>query len=175
MRRIGLVVEGAYDKAVLPILVRKLRPVEVSARQCRGPLKGKFRGILDEFERAGGVDTALVVCDADGNAPVRLEDDMRALIAGRSYAFALGFIVVVQALEAWLLADESAVRAVAGVARRISNPERIRDPKSEIKRILAKCGKPYTPRVACEIANLAHVSVMKKRCPSFDRFQAFIV
>src|SRR5712692_2475002 len=78
-------------------------------------------------------------------------------------------VVAVPMLEAWLLADENAVQRVCGSSRVFQNPERIEDPKSELRRLLNQ--RPYTREVARHIAEIADVNLVAKRCPSFQKLR----
>jgi len=53
MPTVGLIVEGLYDEAVIPVLVKRCRArVNVVTRKCRGSITGKLAGILAELERS---------------------------------------------------------------------------------------------------------------------------
>ena len=118
----------------------------------------RFPGFLEEFRHLKhglSVDRVLVVCDADNKEPQGLQRAMEARIAQRTYAFSpVRFVVIVQELETWLLADAAAFTAVThrGVAAVNETLEAITDPKLRLQRLLADAGAGYTPEVARKIA-----------------------
>ena len=70
MPTIAVIVEGDYDEVAIPALVKRRRKgVKVIARQCRGPVHGKFLGIVAELNRSDHPDRVLVVSDSDGRNP----------------------------------------------------------------------------------------------------------
>jgi predicted ATPase len=79
--------------------------------------------------------------------------------------------VIVQELEAWLLADESAIsKVISRPVRRQPDPiEDIASPKESLKRILSP-ELVYTREVARRIAAVADISRMADRCPVFKTF-----
>jgi hypothetical protein len=115
----GLVVEGIYDVAVLTELIKKcaVGHAHVVPRICRskGALVKNFPKFLEGFryDKAGGpVDKALVVCDADNHNSTTLIEEMKHKYHGRTYPFPVEPLVIVQKLEAWLLADHKALSIV---------------------------------------------------------------
>lgn len=170
--RIGVVVEGACDVAALPILIKKCRnDVSVIPRECRGPIFNKFPRILDELERCRTVDKALAICDADGEQPHTLLTRMRRELVGHHYGFPVEPLVIVQELEAWLLADEEALQNVVGISMRVRSPEDRPDPKRELVRLVAKKGHIYNHALAGRIAEAIRIPILSRRCPSFVRFR----
>jgi hypothetical protein len=73
MPTIGLIVEGPYDEAAIPVFVKRCRNgVKIITRKCRGSVTGRLAGILAELDRASKVEKVLVISDADGQEPTRL-------------------------------------------------------------------------------------------------------
>ena len=119
MPTLGLVVEGDYDEAALIELIHKClqgeaevigRPTGSVERLMKG-----FPGLLEEsrYARQGfDVDKAIVIRDADSKNPVELKTRMQGKISNRIYPFPVKLLVIVQELEAWLLADENAISSV---------------------------------------------------------------
>lgn len=183
MQTIGLVVEGVYDEAALKELIQKcvLGEVQVLGRPCGdvGKLMRRFPGLLESFRYAkegAHVDKTLVVRDAGIKAAQELKTTMGTTISNRSYSFPVKFLVVVRELEAWLLADESAISAVTGKrAARVQNPEDISDPKERLKKILSEARISYTAEVARKIAASAKVETVEARCPSFKEFREAVL
>ncbi len=183
MAAVGLVVEGPYDEAALSELVRKCTSSEVRVicRPCRSAfqLMKQFPGFLEDFrhvDQGFPVDKAIVIRDADRQNPDDLIAKMEARITGRIYPFPRKFLVIVQELEAWLLADEAALSALTGKPqRRILDPEALDDPKERLARILSRARLSYTSEIARRIANASRADVLAARCPSFEKFQAAIL
>ena len=118
----GLIVEGIYDQPVYETLTLRLDSPDATffTLACGGvgnlmtQLPGFLR-ILEHINSGNPVDKVLVIRDS-GNRPIaEVEAEMRAKIAGRNYAFPSGveMCAVRQETETWLLADESAISAVA--------------------------------------------------------------
>lgn len=174
MPTIGLILEGKDDEAAIPVLVRKCRPgVKVVTRQCRGTVKGKVLGLVAELRRSYSTERILVVCDADGEEPENVLEGIRKTgIDSRSLPVIP--IVIVQMLEAWLLADPLALEKVIGVAKDFKNPEQERDPKAVLERLLRRTTR-YTPGIAARIAQVLDIEVLRDRCPRFEIFRRAIV
>ena len=99
---------------------------------------------------------------------------MRRELAGHRYGFPVEPLVIVQELEAWLLADEQALQNVVGIRMLFRSPEDFKDPKRELERLLSQGNKVYTPALAGRIADTIRIPILSKRCPSFVKFQAAI-
>lgn len=171
MPAIGLVVEGEYDKAALPILLQRCRrDVTVVTRTCRGTVSGRLSGILHELDRYPALRKVLIVSDADGKEPTRIIRVIQKQ-AGQGYRFGVVPLVIVEMLEAWLIADPIALERVAGVRGSFKSPERIRDPKSRLHRLL-RPRKAYTPEIARRLARELDLATLVKACPRFATFRA---
>lgn len=171
MSKIGLVVEGEYDQAAIPVLLKRCHVgAEVVARKCRGSVSGRLAGILDELNRSHRLGKVLIVSDADGQEPKRVIRVIEGRV-GRGYRFAAIPLVIVEMLEAWLIADPLALEKVVGVKRAFKSPERIRDPKAELRRLLRPL-RAYTPEVARRIAQEIDLATLARSCPRFARFRA---
>lgn len=154
----GIVVEGNYDAAALPELIKKCLQddVKIISRVCgdKNKLMNKFPSYLKSFcyEKGGSpIDKALVIRDADNKNPSKLLEEMKSKITGRKYSFEVKFIIIVQELETWLLADEGAISKVTQfrsgktVAKVNENLESIIQPKEKLKELLSNAKTPYTP------------------------------
>jgi hypothetical protein len=139
----------------------------------------KFPGFLKEFQYVNAslpVDKAIIIRDADYRNPNDLIAMMEGKVSAHSSPFPRKFLVIVQKLEAWLLADEEALSSVTGrMQRRISDPEKINDPKARLRKILSDARIDYTQERARVIAAAASVDVLAARCPSFKKFQEALV
>jgi hypothetical protein len=188
MKTYGVVVEGEYDKEALVEIIRKCLPseIEIIVRPCGGKdrLMNKFPGFLESFryEKQGlPVDKALVIRDAHNKDPDELSKKMENKIKGRNYPFPVKFVIIVQELEAWLLADGNAIskitqsRSGRTVTRVDENLESINNPKQRLQKILSVAQVPYTPQVARKIAQEIDLSKIKYRCPRFKGFHQAVI
>lgn len=182
MDLVGLVVEGNDDVTALSELVQKCKSdVEVVTRKCgnKAKLMQRFSGFLEEFrhiKQGANIDKALVIRDADQKDPVELMNNMHGKINNRNYPFPIKLLVIVQELEAWLLADETAVSLATGqTTQPTQNPEGISDPKQKLKNVLSDAKTSYTPEVARKIAANANLDVIEARCPSFRVFREAVI
>ena len=182
MELFGLVVEGNDDVTALSELIQKCKcDVEVITRKCGNSVKllRQFPSYLEHFRHAKegkNVDKALVIRDADQKNPAHLINDMRVKINNRHYTFPVKLLVIVQELEAWLLADENAVSLVTErTIRRTQKPEGLSDPKQKLKNVLSQAKTYYTHEVARKIAANADIDVIEARCPSFRVFREAII
>jgi hypothetical protein len=174
MPTVGLIVEGVYDEAVIPVFWKRCRRgVKIVSRKCRGLVTGKFPGIVAELHRSYRIERVLVVSDADGEDPAQLVRTIKGRLV-ESYRFAVVPIIIVQKLEAWLIADPNALKNVLGVTRNFSSPERISDPKAELQKLFSR-KTAYTPETARRIAEEIDLDVLRKRCPRFSVFRATVL
>lgn len=173
MPRFGIIVEGFYDAAAVKEFIRKCygTDCEVEARICapRGGVTRQFPKYLEEFKYRSDIDKAFVVRDADRKNPVQVRAQMEAMIANRRYPFTPKFAVIVQELEAWLLADHEAVSAVTGRGvTPVPDPiEGMDSPKERLRGILSGAGVVYTAEVARKIAAAANIGRVAERCQAF--------
>jgi len=102
-------------------------------------------------------------------------------IADRNYPFEVKFIIIVQEMEAWLLADEEAISRVTQsrsgrLARRVNDPlESLEQPKETLHRILSEARVAYTDGVAGEIAKESDLDRIEYRCPTFGEFHRAVI
>jgi hypothetical protein len=175
MPTMGLIVEGPYDEAVLDTLVKRCRPgIKVITRKCRGPIIGRFAGIATELDRSYRIEKLLVVADADGRNPASLAKQIQSKVV-RNYSFPVAPVIIVQELEAWLIADPRALESVVSTKkgfRGFPNPEKIRDPKAALRS--ASPSTVYTTEIARRIAEKVDLTVLDQRCPMFSKFREAI-
>jgi len=175
MPTIDLIVEGIYDQAVYPVLLRRCRSgVNLITRVCKGPVIGKFPGLVAELNRSGRrIEKVIVVSDADGEKPEVLEREFKRRLVG-TYRFSVVPMIVVEALEAWLIADPLALKRAAGVYTAYPNPEKIRRPKAELLRLLPRATR-YTPELARRVAKELDLKILGQRCPRFAAFRRAVL
>jgi hypothetical protein len=140
----------------------------------------KFAGYLAGFHwdnHGGPVDKAFVIRDADGKDPQELISFMKSKIADRLPIFPVEFVVIVQELETWLLADNNAIAQVIGTrVPEIHRPlEEIRNPKEYLQRILSDAGVVYTAEVVRKIAAASDLERLGYRCPGFRTFHQAVL
>jgi hypothetical protein len=167
---IGLVVEGPYDEAVIPVLAKRCRPnVQTVTRLCKGTVTGKFRGLLAELNRSHRLEKALVISDADGRDPESVVRSLR-IEHRKTYRFKVIPLVIVEELEAWLISDPEALKQVLRVDKEFHSPEKRPDPKAELKKLCI-----YTPEIARKLAEVIDLKVLAKSCPRFSKFRNAVI
>jgi Domain of unknown function (DUF4276) len=171
MAAIGLIVKGEYDKAAIPILARACRPnARFVPRECRGPVLGKIPGLVENLSHhRPRIEKILIVSDAHGRDPRELERKFTSRIV-KKYSFPVIPIIIVEELEAWLIADSEALKRIIGVGRTFTNPERLPDPKSALEKLLAR-GTLYTSEMAGAIAREINLDRLEQQCPRFSLFK----
>jgi hypothetical protein len=182
----GIVVEGPYDVAIFPELIRRVlsRDVPIISRPCFGKdnlkkdLLTHLRNLQDEMH-GRGVEKALVIRDSDGKERKNIEAELARIIKRRAWTFAHGVHVCVirREVETWLLADAAAVSALAEARGGRPVPEvqgmleDIFEPKQRFKRLLSDASLDYTELVCTEIARRLRLETLRYRCPSFCTFE----
>ncbi|MBB6431573.1 DUF4276 family protein [Algisphaera agarilytica] len=178
--KLAILAEDVSDCDVLKNVVRLLEPgIGFSFKAkgyngCSGLLRKGFRDMKSWHQQ--GVDRFLICHDADSNSPEDVCAKVKRDVIRKSGATCLSCIAVpVEEIEAWLVADESAIKTVLPKFNFSGhpNPESINSPKEWLeKKSRAQNGRPlyahkvFNPRVA-EVLDL---SVVKKKCPSFEKF-----
>jgi hypothetical protein len=185
----GIIVEGEYDSAVFDAIIRRLTSPDVHIKPfvCRGKtnLMTEFPGLLRafEYEVAGNpVEMAIVIRDADGRDPSEVEAKMRMRIQGRNYPFPLNvrFYAVQKAMDAWLLADATAISAaVQGkggkpLTKSHDDPESLLDPKEWFRKLLTDHRATYTAEICREIAQKTDLKLLSQRCRRFPAFEELV-
>jgi len=126
----------------------------------------RFPGFLEEFrhiKEGSNVDKALVVLDADHKDPQVEIKRFADRIANRQYPFPIKYCVIVQELEAWLLASE------------VVAPETLFDPKTDLETKLSARAISYTPEVARRLASDVNLDTLRHRCHSFHAFPQIVI
>jgi hypothetical protein len=183
----GIVVEGESDSVVYRALIQRIRPdVDlVLSQPCQGVagVRRKFVAWLKHFQWHSGhyVGKALVIRDSDCDASRALEDELGRILDQSGFREKLTLPVHFYAtrcmVETWLLADESAVNAVARKRGKIPAAQPVPDPlegatnaKVLFRRMLSHAQLRATPAVYAEVAAAADIDRIKQRCPYFQRF-----
>jgi hypothetical protein len=117
----------------------------------------------------------IIVCmDSEDGDPVRLEREVKKVEQELARLRPTRCVLVVRALECWLLADEKALREMLGARARIkpvARPETIRHPKRALGEIFESAGKTFTfIRDDPRIAQASDVNRIKNKCPHFVQF-----
>ncbi len=170
--RVGLVVEGPDDEEVIKKIFEKLHRLQPRVRIARG--NGNLRRKIEAYQKlllGRNCNKIIVLKDLDSANLSELQNEINPKLLRNAK-----FCVAVQSIESWILADNQALTEVIGhTIRPIYTPEDIGDPKDEIRRIFRQHGKQYIPkRDLPELASKIRLSVVRKRCPSFKRFEESI-
>jgi hypothetical protein len=174
MPTVAVIVEGDYDKVAISALVKRCRKgVTVVARQCRGQVSGKFPGIVAELNRSYRLERVLVVSDAEGRPPEQVLRTLRERMTG-TYRFPVIPLVIVEMLEAWLIADPTALEKVVGSKRDFRSPEKVRDPKTNLANLFSR-NALYTPEMARRIVEAIDLPRLRQRCPRFGYFESAVL
>lgn len=180
MLTIGIIVEGVFDEAALPELIRKCctDDIHIETRVCRSASQLMQKGLsfLEGFRyvvQGLPVDKALIIRDADGKDPNELVHRLNVTINTRSYPFPVTPVIIVQELETWLLADSEALSQVAGksIPEITGSLEAIMEPKERLQSLLSDANMAYTKEVARKIAAATRLEVLEYRCPRFRGFR----
>ncbi len=135
LEEIPVAVEGIVDEAVLSRILRDfgVRPFPVFGKKGCANLDGRLAG----FNNAAARSPWIVLRDLDngGRCPVTFA---RQLIP--SPATGMVFRIVVNEIEAWLLADSRSISTFLGVSEVLvpQQPETIQDPKHELVKLAAR-------------------------------------
>ena len=171
----------------MPVLVRRVLEAQGHAArvQVRKPLR-EHRGTLlkqgtVELERlaqvarskARGDARILVLIDADDDCAATVGPRLQARLnreLGRAYGAA---VLAVREYENWLIADARAISRDSAFRDNIGrqdNPEAVPDAKRWLNaRRTTK--HSYDPRVdQARLTELVDIHVVRRRCPSFDKF-----
>jgi hypothetical protein len=185
--RVGFVVEGPDDKAVIPVLVARVleqatgSSPAIADELIRFAQFGKFGrhpwlycGPL----KSRGAELVVAVFDNDRaphDARLRLIEEGLKASPVASFMTAVG--IAVQEMEAWLLADvRTLARVVSAEVAEPSAREDIPDPKAYLARIFA--ASPLLAMDSGTLANIAEqidMSTLERECKSFRRFKDQVI
>ena len=174
--RIGLCVEGKTDIAVYLALIKRLTPnfnIRFEPRLFRGYSKmlRSIGNVIEELVNLG-MDIFIIIADNDRNPINKRYLDLETVCKNKVINAAIG--IAVQAMEAWLLADEKGLSIVKGsVVNCFPSPERIKHPDIRIKEVLSyrKLGVSLSEALK-KVIEHSNLGIIEKRCRSFQRFNA---
>jgi hypothetical protein len=185
MARYAVLGEDRSDADTLQVLIRKLAgdarlTVKTKGYDGCGQLLRKGARDLDEFLNQG-YDRFVVAYDADRDEPAlrRAQAHARVVAPSMAAASACCIVVPVEELEAWLLADVSAVnkRWPDWRPEPIASPERVRSPKEHLEKLSRDSQR--RPRYSHAVDNpmlagLIDLEIVEKKCPSFRVLAEFV-
>jgi|GEM_PF-6796318 len=186
--RVGLIVEGPFDEAVLYNIVRKILAADFEqiSRWVDRDLWGKFkrgesytqlRGYVKMLV-AHGCSLIVIVWDNEGEEKGKRLNRLRGQIERLDEEAILhppiAYGIAVQALEAWLLADINAVRRVLEVRiDAVDDPtDEIPDPKDRLRKIVSESSlrSSYT-EIARSISAELDIEIASRHSRSLRQFR----
>lgn len=182
----GVIGEDQSDVETLKVLIRRLAinpKVSVFAKGYGGcgEMLRKGAAQLKLFSKKGAV--RFIVCyDADRENPETRLKEARQKIWDKAIANGISgeccIVVPVQELEAWILADLSAVSNVikSWSPKDIASPELVNDPKEYLERLSREHQKPKYIHAVHNQKIAVHLDLEKvaKRCSSFVPLVEFV-
>lgn len=178
----GFIAEDASDVEVIKRLAKKITGKNVSAshfvgKGC-GPIKKKAVGWCRAFE-IKGCTQILLVHDRDRNDAGALATQLEGILEAAPQRKKV-VVVPTEEMEAWLLSDHIAITAAMKLKKRLKeehHPETIASPKeylgAEVWKVSNKTVNYVNAIHNPLIADHIDVSVIKKKCPSFEPFVRF--
>ena len=134
----------------------------------------KVRLAIAQRSPDADLEALAIVIDRDGPANsgrLGLLEEGREEAVEKGYRLAphtaLG--VMVEMLEAWLLADTAALAEVVGISGAAADPESDPNPKATLSQMIGNAGVTV-PEAYDQIAERADLSTIRQRCGSFERF-----
>jgi hypothetical protein len=166
--RVGIIVEGSDDKAVLEHILRRLG-VQAKIRVARGSgnLKRKASSYC-KILRCSGCDKIVIIRDLNCMDYDSVAREFSACLAADTR-----LCIPIHELESWLLADQNTLsNLLRSQISQISTPENIHDAKSKIKEIFERSGRTYIPsRDLPQIAERLDLGAVRTKCRSFASFE----
>lgn len=182
--KIALYVEGPSDEKTLPILIKKILGEQVSiisrVFRGRGNLLNEQKvhsAITQDLVQEHPDVSKIIVCvDSECTPEVQTEREIRKIEKSVKTKvqprYPVYYVVVVHALEGWLLADPETIKGYLG--SRVNIPSSATSnckPKEVMRDIFRKAGKDFiASRDAPRIAEKADSAKMVKKNESFARF-----
>jgi len=182
-RRDQAVAEGA-----LHVLVRGLLSEALGRNVSKWEIEGgrlprlhrghgfreKVRLAIANHSRDESVEFIAIAIDRDGpqnTCRLRLLEDGRAEAERRGHRLAskTAVGVMIEMLEAWLLADTAALGHVLGTSGATPDPQTIPEPKSTLGALIGEANITVSEAYD-RLAEAADITVITKRCSAFERF-----
>lgn len=180
-KAIGVIAEDVSDVEVVIALFEKYVPrntfyVRRFVGNGCGKLRSKCRTWAENLLR-GGCEHIFLFHDRDRHKEEALRKSLLAKLPPRDFPQSV-IVIPVEEMEAWLLSDEEAIKAVFALKetpKRYINCEDVNSPKEELERLVWVSGKKrylntvHNKRIA-EKTTLENL----RRCPSFVPFDEFV-
>jgi len=140
---------------------------------------------LAEYRHRGGeIEVFIIVLrDSDTNDSRKisalrrkLTDGIKKFIGERKLQ-RVYVMFAVQAIEAWILADEQKLNEYLGVTNKAKHenaPEKIENPKQIVQNLFKQCGREYTPQELRDLLPQLQVSELS-RCKHFQAFYDCVI
>ncbi len=181
----AVLAEDCSDVEALVVLVKRISGKENATIYRKGfsgcgELRNKASSHILDFAAQGA--THFIIChDSDGNDPEIIRRDVRTSIQGKldlsNYIHRM--IVPVQEIEAWIIADEVAVKKVIPSLdiRAVAQPESVESPKewlvSESRK--GRSRPLYAPATYnARVAQHLDLEKVQKKCRSFGELVEFV-
>lgn len=183
----GILSEDPSDRETIKTILRKLLadPRLVALGRDFGGKGNLFRHGARELRSlsADGCNRFVVCVDADQDDPEALREKVsREIILPSKVRQPACIAIPVRAIEAWILADIDAAmtswkKHTGWRPGEVKQPEKLQDPKSEIKRL--SCAGGSMPRYSPPNDNpriAAHLNLVRvlAKCPSFRSLHDFV-
>ncbi len=178
----AIIVPGLSDKGAIREFLDRMRVPGVRIDSVEGDARvfSKMKGIARNLERLG-FDKVLGLRDCECSDPDEYRTEANRIakeIRKQGIKVDVQFCIVIHALEAWLLADDTAIEKVIPpkLKLRFSNPEAPCEPKKIMRELFNKAGLDYQTgtKYAPEIAKHSDIKVIARKCPSFRKFQKLV-
>lgn len=196
--QVGCSLEGPFDYRIVPVLLSRLaddsfgNTVDIETLPPPPSWMKRGHGLINALPADArilnelGAEIIVGIVDTDNT---QITTRLTALREAREQAqpspicFALG--VAVRSIEAWLLADEEAIRTALTehtygnqTVPRQPNPETIADPKTHLNSLISELTEgiePSADRFAEAIAEHIDLQTLRDRCSRFDALSTAFV
>lgn len=186
MVKLGIIAEDNTDIQTLLAFIKRITSAKFKKKlhSCKGcgKIKNKGRKQIDRWLSSEGV-THIIIChDLDSNEQVKLKKlhkNLSEMIKPFSkHSENMCIVIPIEEIEAWFLADTDLLNnKFKGMKlKKIYHPETVKKPKEHIIQASKKHSKPrYIPKNDNpKLAQKADISLIKNKCPQFDKFYQFV-
>lgn len=182
-KKIGIIAEDQSDvDVVIEILAKYIARNKFTTSKFVGHGCGKLKSKCTRWVEnlyASGCNLVIIVHDLDRN----ILDDLRREISGKvpsKYSATSLVVIPVEELEAWLLSDANAIKAVFNIRKKPSiqkDVEAISSPKEYLEDIVRGLGKVYAntlhnKKIATE-TNLSNLEALSSFSPFKDFMKSY--